>query len=456
MNIELKNIDPVNAIVKIGIEKNDYAEQVEKSLKDIRQKASIPGFRKGMVPMGLVKKMYGKSAEVEEINKLVSSQLYNYIKEKELNILGEPLPNETEQPEINFDTQENFTFCFDLGLAPEMSVKLTKKDKLPYYTIAVSEETIDQQITSFRANYGSYSQSEEVEGKDMVKGLLTELNEEGAVKEQGICHDSAVLMPFYMKSEAEKAQFMGAKKGAVLTFNPYAAYEGNAAELASFLKITKEEIENHKGNFTLEIQEITRYAEAELNTELFDKIFEPGTVTTEKEFRTKVKEMIGAQYAPDSDYKFLLDAKQFLEKKTGDVQFPDAFLKRWMLASNKDRTAESIEEDYPLIIADLKFHLVKENVAKENNFQIDDNEIVESAKKAVRAQFAQYGMANVPADLLEEYAKNMLKQEKSVRSLFDRVMEDKLIHWIKENVTLDSKEVTVDEFRKFFETPENV
>ena len=451
MNIELKNIDPVNAILKIDIEKNDYAEKVEKSLRDIRQKADIPGFRKGMIPMGLVKKMYGKAVMAEEINKLLSSQLSNYIKDQELNILGEPLPNETEQPKIDFETQEDFTFCFDLGLAPEMNVQLTKADALPYYTIAVTDEAVDQQIASLRAGHGNYVKVEEIEEKDIAKGLLVELNDDGSEKEGGIIQDNVVFMPFYMKGKSEKAKFIGANKDAVIMFNPYTAYEGNAVELASFLKITKEEIDDHQGNFSFSIREITRYTEAELNVELYDTVFKPGTVTTEEEFRRKMKEMISIQYTPDSDYKLLLDAKQLLVQKNSNVQLPDAFLKRWMLATNKDSTPNSVEDEYPKINSDLKFQLIKDEIAKENNFKIEDNELLNAAKKSVRSQFAQYGMPNVPANSIEQYAKDLLKEEKSVRNLIDREMENKLINWIKGQVSLDLNEVTVDEFRQFFE-----
>jgi trigger factor len=253
-----------------------------------------------------------------------------------------------------------------------------------------------------------------------------------------------------MKDEAEKAKFMGTKKNTVVTFNPNKAYEGNEAELSSFLKIPKEEVKDYTGDFSFEIVEITRYAEAELNQDLFDKVFGPDAVKTEEEFKEKIKSMIAGQYGPDSDYKFILDARKLLEKKAGDITFPDAFLKRWLLATSKERSQEALEEDYPRIIEDLKFHLVKEEIAKENNFKLEENEITEYAQRAVRAQFAQYGMMNVPDDLLQSYAKDMLKKEETVRNLIDKAMEDKLIAWLKEHVTLDTKEVTTDDFKALF------
>ncbi len=451
MNITLNTIDPVNALLKMDVVKADYESEVEKSLKDLRQKAAIPGFRKGMVPMSVVKKMYGKSVLIEQVNKVVSHNLYNYIRENQLNILGEPLPNETEQKEIDFDHQENFEFCFDLGLAPEIQVKLTKKDKLPYYNILVEDSMVENQLNSFCANQGSYSQVETIEGKDMVKGYLVELDENGEPKKDGIQNESAVLMPSYIKDEEEKAKFMGTSNNTVVTFNPYKAYEGSEVELSSFLKIKKEEVKDHTGNFSLEIHEITRYTEAELNQELFDKVFGEGVVQSEEEFRAKVKEMIATQTIPDSDYRLLIDFRQLVEKKAGKVEFPDAFLKRWMLVSDSNRTAESIETDYPKIIEDLEFHLIKEELVKENGIKVEEGDLMEYARRTVKAQFAQYGFTNFPEDAVEGYAKDMLKKEETVRNLIDKIIEDKLIDWIKEHITLENKEVNVDEFKKLFE-----
>ncbi len=453
MNITLKNIDPVNAIVKLEIVKEDYSGEVDKMLKDIRKNASIPGFRKGMVPTGYIKKMYEKSAIVEQVNKLVSGKLFEYIRENNINILGEPLPNETEQKEIDFENNDSFEFCFDLGLAPTIDIELTAKDKLPYYTILVSEELIEKQIENFRANYGTYETVDELEGKDMAKGLLTELDENGSVKEGGIQLESSVLMPNYMKSEEEKAKLMGAKINSVIIFNPYKAYEGAASEIASLLKISKENISQYENvNFSYQIEEITRYKEAELGQDLFDKVFGENTVTTEAGFKEKIKEMIVAQTMPDSDYKFLLDARELLKEKADNIIFPETFLKRWLLTSNEKRTAQSIEEDYPKIIEDLKFHLIKEEIAKKNGFKVEENDLKEAAKKSIKAQFAQYGMATVPENILEDYAKDMLKKEETVRNLVDKILEDKLVSWLKENVKLTSKEVTIDEFHKLFQS----
>ncbi|KAA6301708.1 MAG: Trigger factor [Candidatus Ordinivivax streblomastigis] len=444
MNITLKNIDAVNAALTVAVTKEDYQPQVEKALNDIRKNIVMDGFRKGNAPKSRVQTLYGKSILVDEINKLVSEKLYGYIKENQLNVLGEPLPSLQEQAPLDFEKQEDYEFTFDLALAPEMNIKLSKADKLPYYSILVEDDMIEKQINNFKANYGTYDNAvEAVEAKDMVKGMLTGSNDDLTVED-------AVLMPSYMKEETEKAKFIGAKIGDVITFNPYTAYEGHEAELASFLKIKKEEVSAHQGDFTFAISEITRYKEAELSQELYDKIYEPGTVTSEVDFRAKIKEIVVQQFAPESDYKFLLDAKQALEDKAKDIQFPDEFLKRWLVASDEKRTAELVEEDYPNILSDLKFQLIKDNLIKENDIKIEKEDVEQQAQKTARAQFAQYGMSNVPDYLLENYVQEMLKKEDNIQNMIDRVLEDKLIVVLKKQATLKPKEVTLEDFQKLF------
>jgi len=451
MNITLNKIDPVNATVTIDVAKEDYANEVEKDIKDLRRNAVIPGFRKGMVPLSRIQQMYGKSILVEKVNKLVVDKLLSYIREENLNVLGEPLPSEDEREPLDFDKQEDYSFTFDLGLAPVMSIKLTKTDKLPYYSIEVTNDMVDKQINSYKANYGTYENVEEVEGKDMVKGTLTELDDNGEPKAGGIQNDDSVLMPFYIKNEEEKSKFTGAKVSATIVFNPHKAYEGNAAELSSFLKVKKEEVNNYTGNFSLDIIEITRYKEAEMNQELFDKIFEPGTVTSEESFREKIKEIISQQLTPESDFKFLLDARKYLEDKVGEVLFPEAFLKRWLLASSDKRTPESLEEDFPKIMEDLKFRLIQEQIIKDYEIKVEEPDIWEAAKEATREQFARYGMTNIPDQHLENYAQEMLKKEESIQNLIDKTVEKKLINLLKEKTTLKPKTVTVEKFQKLFE-----
>lgn len=450
MNVSLKNNDAVSGIVKLEIVKADYADLVEKNLRGLRQKANIPGFRKGMVPMGMVKKMYGKHVLVEEINKLVSDNLFKYIRENKLNILGEPMPNQTEQKPLDFEKDEDFEFCFDVALAPEIHIELSKDDQVPYYQVAIDEDMLGKQIESYQANFGSYDSADNAEEKDLIKGTVAEL-ENGSPKEGGIVVEEAVLMPLYIKDEEEKAKFLGAGVNSVIVFNPYKAYEGAEAEIASFLKIDKEKVAETTGDFSFEIKEITRHKPAEMNQELFDKVFGEGVVTSEEEFKNKIKEALAEQFTPQSDFKFLTDIRDILVAKAGELAFADDLLKRWLLSANEKNTPESIEADYPQIINDLKYHLIKEHLVKGNSLNVEDADIENFARRVAKAQFAQYGMLSVPEDVLANYAKDMLKNKQTLQNIIDRAVEEKLAGWLKEQITLDVKEVSADEFGKLFE-----
>lgn len=450
MNVSLQNIDKVSALLTIKLEKADYQEQVEKSLKNIRQKAQVPGFRQGMVPMSLVKKMYAKSVMAEEVNKLLSERVYGYIKENNLSILGEPLPNVDKQPQIDFDTMEEFDFLFDIALAPEFKAEVAATDKVDYYTVDVTDEMVDNQIKSYTQRNGKYDQVDAYQENDMLKGLLAELDEAGNTKEGGIQVEVAVMMPSYMKSEAQKAIFAAAKVNDVLTFNPNEAYEGHEAEIASLLKIEKEAAAEVKSNFSFQVEEITRFVEGDLNQELFDLVFGKDVVTTEEEFRAKVKESIASQFVADSDYKFLLDARKVIEAKVGKLEYPDALLKRIMLLNNTDKGEEFVNENYDKSVEELTWHLIKEQLVQQAEIKVEQEDVLNMAKDATRAQFAQYGMLSVPEDILENYAKEMLKKKESIDGLVNRVVEAKLAAVLKGKVTLENKVVSVEEFNALF------
>lgn len=449
MNIVRKDIDQNNATLTLSIVQADYAEQVDKKIREYRKKANIPGFRPGMVPAGLVKKMYGKAILAEEINKIVSDELYQYIRENAVNMLGEPLPNTTEQPEINFDTQENFEFVFDLGLAPTFDVELTQNDSMTSYRLVVTEEMIDNQVKTHIGRYGKYVQEDVVEEKDMLKGELLEMKD-GKVNEDGLKVTDAVLTPGYMKDEAHKSLFVGAQKGAVVVFNPKQAFE-NEAEISSLLKISKDEAKTLTSDFQMTIASITRYHEADVNQELFDKVFGEGAVVNEDEFRAKIKAGIQETLQSDSDYKFGVDAREMLVAKFDDLTFPDAFLKRWLKATNEKMTEETIEADFPKMIADLKWQLIKDKLAKIANVQVEMEDVQAYARKIAAAQFAQYGMVGMGDDILDNYAKDMLKKEDTVKGIVERIAENKVFEYVKANVQVEYKEVAIEEFNKLFE-----
>ncbi len=449
MNISLQNVDKVSAVLTVGFDKADYQDKVEKTLKAYRQKANVPGFRQGMVPMGLVKKQYGKAVLAEEIDKLLQDKVYEYLRDNKINMLGQPLPSENMKP-VNYD-EENFEFVFDIALAPEFKAEISKDDTVDYYTIEVSDELIDQQIKMYTQRGATHEKVEEYQDNDMLKGTIAELDEAGNVKEDGIQVSDAVMMPLYMKNDEQKALFNGCKVNDVIVFNPFTAYDGNEAELASLLKIKKEDVANVKGNFSFQINEIIRMIPAALDEKLFDQVFGEGTVKTEEEFRAKIKEGIAKQFEGDSDYKFLIDVRTHLVNKIGKLEFPDALLKRIMLLNNQEKGEEFVSENYEKSIEELTWHLIKEQLVAENEIKVEQPDIINMAKDATRIQFAQYGMLNVPEDVLENYAKEMLKKKESVENLVNRAVESKLATALKEKATLNNKTITMEEFNKMFE-----
>ena len=451
MNVSFQNIDKVSALLTVKLEKADYQEKVDKSLKTFRQKAQIPGFRKGMVPMSLVKKMYGKSVVAEEVNKLLSEKVYDYIKSNNINMLGEPMPNEEKQQVIDFDTMEDFEFVFDIALAPEFKAEVSSSDKVDYYTIEVTDAMVDNQVKAYTQRNGKYEQVAAYEDNDMLKGLIAELDENGNTKEGGIQVEGAVLMPSYMKNAEQKAIFANAKVNDVLVFNPNTAYDGHAAEIASLLKIEKEAAAEVKSDFSFQVEEITRFVSGELNQEIFDQVFGEGVVKTEEEFRAKIKESIAEQLVADSDYKFLIDARKMLMEKVGKLEFPDALLKRVMLLNNREKGEEFVAENYDKSIEELTWHLIKEQLVKDNEIKVEQEDVIKMAKEATKGQFAQYGMMTVPEDILENYAQEMLKKKENVDALVGRVVEAKLATALKAKVTLNNKTVPMEEFNKMFE-----
>jgi len=449
MNVDKQVIDSVNAVVKIQLLKADYQEKVENTLKNYRKKANVPGFRPGMVPAGLIQKMYGKSVLAEAVQDAVSEALYNYIRDNQLNILGEPLPSET-QAMIDFDTQEDFDFAFDIALSPELDFSLTKKDSIPYYTITVTDEMVAEQAKSMAARNGSYVKAEATEEADVIKGLLIEVQPDGTIGLEGISVEDAVLTPKYFKNDEEKAKLIGLGVGDTVVFNPAKAYDHTETELASLLKVPKEVAKTVSTDFTFEVKEITRYQEGEMNQVLFDQLYGEGVVTSEEAFKAKIREQLEAQFAPESDYRFMVDAEKALLKKATDVVFPVDFLKRWMLETQK-RTADNIDEEMPKMIEDLKWHLMKEKIVTDNNLTVSEEELLETAKKITRAQFAQYGMMNVPEDLLNGYAADMLKKEDSKRNIIDQSMSAVVAGFLKGAVKIADKKISVEDFNKLYE-----
>ena len=452
MNVSLQNVDKVSALLTVDMVKADYQENVEKQLKKIRKDAQMPGFRKGMVPMGLVKKMYEKSVIADEVNKMLGEAINKYIQDNKVQMLGEPLPNENQQ-QLDFDTQDEFKFLFDIALAPAINVEVSADDKVPYYDVNVTDEMVKNQVDAYAQRGGSYEKAESFDAaqNDMLKGLLVELDEAGNEKEGGIRVESAVMMPSYMKVDDEKAKFAGAKVGETVKFNPNKAWEGNAPELASLLKMDREKAVKVTSDFNYTVEEITRYVPGEINQELFDQVFGKDVVKSEDEFKQKVREIIANQFKANSDFKFLLDAKKVITDKVGKLEFSEPLMKRIMKTNNPDKDDKFVDDNYAQTIEVLSWQLIRDVLVAQAGVKVEQSDVLEEAKAATRAQFAQYGMLNVPEDMINNYASEMLKKRETVENLADRVIDGKLAQVLKEKVTLEHKEISAEDFGKMMQ-----
>ncbi len=450
MKVSFENPDKVNGFMTIVVEENDYKDNVEKALKDYRKKANIPGFRPGNAPMGMIKKQYGEYLKLDAINKIVGEELYKYIQDNKIAMLGEPLPSAKQEPQ-DLETEPPYTFYFDIAIAPEFKVALSGKDKIAYYDINVDDATIDKQVDIFASRTGQYTKAESYQKNDMLKGDLRELDEQGNTKEGGITVEQTVMMPEFIKVEEQQKLFADAKVGDVIVFNPRKAYPENDSEIAAMLKIKREEIAQHEGDFSYQITEISRFEKAAVDQALFDQIYGEGEVKSLEEFRKKIAEGIKEQTVTDCDYKFLLDVRAHLEKKIGDLTFPDEILKRVMLNNNKERGEEFVEKNYEASIKQLTWHLIKEQLVATYEIKVEDKDVKEAAKESARIQFAQYGMIQVPEEYVDNYVEEMFKNKENVTAFVDRAVDLKLIEALKNVVKLDTKVVTLDEFNKIVE-----
>lgn len=454
MEIKFENVDKVSGLLTVNVAKADYEENVKKSLKDFSHKASLPGFRPGKVPASLLQKRFGTEIKVEEINKLVSTELNKYIRENKINMLAEPMPNEEKTPKMDFETQDDFLFAFDIALAPDFDAKLSKKDKLTYYDIKVDDKLVDDQVKAFQNRGGQHVKAESYEPRDMVKGTLTQLDSKKNTLKGGITVEEAVMLPEYMKDEKEKKKFEGTKLGDVVTFNPSKAYGGNATELASLLHITKEEAEGMKASFNFQISEIMRFEPAPLSQELYDRMLGEGVVKSEKEFRDFIAKDIKKNFQNEAEYQFSQDLRAYVLGRIGKVDFPEALLKRYMKLRNEDKGEQYVEENFDASLPELLWHLAKEQICDQLEVKVQHEDVLETAKRFTRIQFAQYGMLNLPEESIASYASEMLKNEQQAQALVERTVESLMTQKAKEVVTLKVAEVTIEEFHKLTEKSE--
>ena len=450
MNIKFESADKINGLMTITIEKADYQEAVDKKLKEYRKKAQVPGFRPGMVPMGLIKKQYGTAVKVDEVNRILGEKLYEYVRENKIQMLGEPMPNEEKQQPQDLQGDGPFEFVFDIAVAPEFKAELTAKDKIEYYTIKVDDKLIDDQVQMYASQAGEFVEAQEWSGNDTLKGDLRQLDAEGNTLEGGITTEGGMIMPSYIKGEDEKKKFEGCKPGDIITFNPKKAYPDNDAEVAALLKVEKDQVKDLESDFSFQVTEIRHYQPAAVDAKLFEKVFGEG-VKDEADFRQRIADNAKVQLSANSDYKFLLDVRKYAEKKVGELQFPEALLKRVMLNNNKDKGEEFVEKNFKASIDELKWHLIKEQLVAAAEIKVEEADLKAVAKDAIRAQFAQYGMTNVPDDILENYAAEQMKKRENVDNLVDRAVDVKLTAALKGIVKLNEKEVTLDEFNKMMQ-----
>ena len=446
MNIT-KEGNGLTAVLKMQITASDYTERVESTLKDYRKKAKIDGFRPGTVPMGMVKKMYGKYVIVEEVNKLISENLQTYITDNKINILGEPLPNETEQKNIDWEKDTEFEFVFDIGIAPEVTIDLTKKNKYDYFKIVADETLINEQIEHLTARFGSQKTVDSIEGSELVRGNVIQQGVDSPYTKEGV-----TLLLAKVATESELDLFKNAKKGDIVIFNPKKAFE-NDTELVSMLSVEKDKTDILYADYAIEITEILRFSKSEVDQSLFDKAFGEGVVNSVDEFKDKIKSDFEQRVAPNSDYKLLIDIKKKMIDSS-KIELPEEFLKRWLLESNKENdkiTPEQIETEFPLFLDDLKWQLLSGKIVKDNEIKVTQEDILNGAKEYTRMQFAQFGMMNPSDEDLEHWSKEIMKNRDEVNRIFETEQDKKLIAYFKENVKLNEVEKSLEDFNAMFE-----
>lgn len=459
MNITKEKVDNLNALLKVTVEKEDYQGKVNKVLADYQKKANIPGFRKGKVPMGMIKKQYGKSVLGDELNRIVSEGLYKYVEEQDFEILGNPLPKDDIEITGDFDNPDSFEFVYEIGISPKVNVQLSEKNKYEYTKVKVDDKLIDKQVGDLTRRYGKLVSGEKISEKDLVLGKLVELDETGAIKMGGIMNDSTLSMEF-VEDEKTKKGLIGKKPGDQIVVNPYKISKGGK-DTAAMLGIQESELGTISNQFQLTISEIKIMEPAEMNQDLFDKLFGEGQVTTEKELRDRVKKDIAKMFESDSDRLLTRRISNDLIK-TVDIQLPDEFLKRWIFVSQNSHhdhdhehdhdhdhhhvTLEEVEKDYKEYSRSLKWQLIQNAIFKENNLKVNQEEALGYTKGILANQYAQYGMPIPDEKQIELSAQQVLANQKEAQQIYDAISENKFIEFIKGAVKLNEKEVDYDKF----------
>ncbi len=443
MNITKHDIDKLNAEIKISVTPTDYESRVNEGIKKVQRQANMPGFRPGKVPTGIIKKQYGTQILVDEINKLLNDSIYKYIEENKIEILGNPLPK--DQTSVDFANQKDFEFVYELGLAPDFKLDLSSNNTFTYKTVRIDDELVEKYVKDVRRNYGKPQHPEVAGEKDVLFVDINELEASGEIKAGGIFKSTSVSVE-RTKNEKAKTKLLGAKKEDKIILNINELYE-TAVDKSVSLGIDKEIAETTNCDLQLTVKNISRLEEADLDQELFDKVYGPGKVSTEEEFRNKVREELSMMFRADAEKFLRTEVEKSLVEKV-NLQLPDTFLKRWLsVANEKPITEEQIEKEYPGYAKAMQWKLIENKIIKDNGITVDVNEAKEEAKSFVRSEYARYGQTATEEDL-EKISNDILKKEKEAQKVFENVYSKKVLNLIKEKSTLQPKEVSYEEFFK--------
>jgi len=436
MNITKENVDALNAVVKVDIVAEDYQPKVTKMLEDYRKKADVPGFRKGHVPMGMIKKQYGKSIMIDEVNKLLQESLNKFLTEEKLDILGNPLPRIEEN--FSWDA-EKFSFEFELGLAPEFKVDLNSKKKVTKYDIYADDELINKEVENLQSRYGKMSSIDKATETSNITGTF--VNEEKEIDKKGTFSVKDI------EGKANVKKFVGAKVGDVLELKTKKLFKDDH-KLQTILGVSHDEIHDLDIKVNLTIEDITKTELADLDQELFDKLFSDGSVKSVTELKEKIKADAEKQFETQGDQQFLNAVTEHLVENT-KFDLPADFLKKWLAtAGEKEISAEEAEEQYNKSEKGLRYQLIEGKIMKENNIQIDYKELTDFAKGFIKTQMAQFGNMNPEEKELDDIAQRILSNQEEAKRLQDQLVSQKLVTFYKENVSFKSKKATYEEFVK--------
>ncbi len=449
MNVNFEKTDQVNGLLTVAFVEDDYKAEVKKELNRLGQTRPLKGFRPGHVPAALLQKFYGPQVKVQVIDRMLNRAVSDYIVNNKIAILGEPMP--TDDTQVNLDTDKEFEFKFNLGMAPEFELTIDKNITVPYYNIAVTDDMVQKQNEGYRKRFGKQVPGEEAAIDSMLRGSLVELDDNGQEKADGIKAERTIIMPQHLQNEEQQQKFVGVKVGQDVVFNPHTACGGNANEMASMLNIDKENAAEVTGDFKMNVTEVMVNQPADMDQEFFDNVLGKDEAKTEEEYMTKLREVIAHELVADSNYRFTIDAERVLRDKVGDMPMPDEFLKRFLQTRDEKNTPEKVEEEYPAAKAHLQWQIIKDRAAASLDITVDDSDRRRLARLMAAQQFAQYGMTNLPDDVVDNYAQKLMDDERYHSEISSRAFDDKFFASLKQAVTLDEKNVSIDEFNKLFE-----